>query len=263
LGKSAIISLFVVFFLLVNFVPALPRFQVLGIVIAIAVGKLDFFKRNIKAAFCASAFVFLFTIFPIMKMIAFTHRQPIGNDGIFSYLLSVDMDAYMQIASTYSYIAERPDDLRWGMNFLGALLFFVPRSLWPEKPIGSGEIVSSALGYHYNNVSCPLPAEAFIAFGWLGCIVIMSLFGLMIGRIETASNPKRDVKVSIRSALLYCLTAGFTVITLRGALNAVAPLFASAFAAYALITKYESLQIAKRLRRYSRLTLGRVEQSSK
>ena len=111
-------------------------------------------------------------------------------------------------------------------------LFFVPRALGPAKPTDSGELVSSALGYPYTNVSSPLPAEALLAFGIPGVLLTFLALGAMTARIEANAHARQ----TLHHLVLYSITMGFMTIILRGALNGVAPQFATAFLAYAAIT---------------------------
>ena len=108
----------------------------------------------------------LFTVFPVIKLIAAEGAtfdkliESIQRVSPSRYLLNVDFDGFMQITSTIQYLESEP--IRWGNNFLGVVLFFVPRGLWEGKPIDTGVIVSEGLGYWYNNVASPLPAEALM-----------------------------------------------------------------------------------------------------
>ena len=82
---------------------------------------------------------------------------------------AVDYDAYSMIARTFDYVAAYGTES--GYQFLGALLFFVPRALWISKPDGSGNLICAAQGQQQLNISCPLPAEGLLNFGVLGALV--------------------------------------------------------------------------------------------
>jgi len=60
----------------------------------------------------------------------------------------------------------------YGLQLLGPLLFWIPRSFWPEKPVGSGSMLIEAFGGFHENVSCPAPCEALLNFGWIGIPII-------------------------------------------------------------------------------------------
>ena len=50
-----------------------------------------------------------------------------------STFTSIDFDGFQQIVNTITYVHDY--GYKWGMNLLSALLFFVPRSVWPDKPV--------------------------------------------------------------------------------------------------------------------------------
>lgn len=167
------IFVFLPAFLVINYYAALPRFVLFGSLLALVVNFVDFTRPPMKILVTGGAIFTLFAVFPIIKLLGTgtaTLSELVAASGsvrIDRYFLNVDFDGYMQIVSTVAYIAEG-GELRWGNNFLGVALFFVPRALWAGKPIDSGEIVSTNLSYWYTNVSSPLPAESLISFNLFG-----------------------------------------------------------------------------------------------
>jgi len=227
-------------FFIINYPPALPRFSLMGSLIALSAVLVDYRRPRIKLAMAFVAAVMLFTVFPVLKFVArdiplSEFLSAIGSVNYQEFLLNVDVDGFMQIASTVKYLLEENAGLRWGYNFLGVLLFFVPRAIWPGKPIDTGELVSAELGYSYNNVCSPLPAEALIAFGPLGPVIIFLGLGYVVLRIEQAAFGPAQSALQLGYFFLYALLMGFIVIILRGALNGVVPHFASGFLALVIM----------------------------
>ncbi|MEL6596774.1 MAG: hypothetical protein AAFQ47_12610 [Pseudomonadota bacterium] len=219
-----------------NYPPALPRFALFGCAIALLSIRLNLFSPRLKLALALTAPPLLFLLFPAVKMLGHAERGVLEMAQIMAqtdptlYLLRVDFDGFKQIADTLVYLETAP--LRWGANYAGVLLFFVPRALWPAKPTDSGELVSATLGYPYTNVSSPLPAEALLAFGIPGVLLTFLALGAVTARIEGNAQARQ----TLHHLVLYSITMGFITIVLRGALNGVAPQFATAFLAYAAIT---------------------------
>jgi hypothetical protein len=219
-----------------NFPPSLPRFQLLGAVLALCALLLNLFRPFTKMAFTGIAVTFLFFLFPALKAIGSGGSVDVGaafGNDVAAYLVRVDFDAFKQVADTIIYLQSQP--IRMGENFLGVLLFWVPRSVWPDKPTHSGAVVTTALGYHYTNVSSPLPAEAILGFGPFGVAIVMGALGLLIARVEFRVRISVHLAEISTQPVLYALLIGFSTIILRGALNSVAPMFMSAFAAYLLL----------------------------
>lgn len=220
--------------LVVNFPPALPRFQLLGILLAISFLLFDFGRVSVKLIFTALSTFFLMYFFPAVKDLSggLSADRVFGRDPA-AYLTSVDFDSFKQIVDSVIYFSSAP--LRTGENFLGVALFWVPRALWPSKPIHTGAIVSEGLGYPYNNVSSPLPAEAFASWGLTGVVVILFLTGMLIGTLEGSHRLRSVASFSWARTLTYVMAAGYAVILFRGALNAVAPMIMPAFLIVAII----------------------------
>ena len=219
-----------------NYPPALPRFALFGCAIALLSIRLDLFSPRLKLVLALTAPPALFMLFPAVKMLGRDEMSVLQMARIMAqtdptlYLLRVDFDGFKQIADTLLYLETAPP--RWGANYAGVLFFFVPRALWPAKPGDSGELVSSTLGYAYTNVSSPLPAEALLAFGIPGVLLTFAALGIATARIEGRARMPQ----TLHHLVLYSITMGFIIIILRGALNGVAPQFATAFLAYAAIS---------------------------
>lgn len=230
-------------FLVINYPPSLPRFMLFGNLIAVSLAFIDFKRPLVKAGSAIGGGILLFTIFPVIKMLG---TRAASLSGILSaaekvhalnYLLRVDFDAYMQIVSTVTYLGNG-GGFRYGSNFLGVFLFFIPRAVWPGKPIDSGDIVSNALHYQYTNVSNPLPSEALIAFGAVGPILVFFLLGHILARIDFLTAKRALFQVQALHFFIYAIWAGFLVIILRGALNGVAPMFGTGFLAFFIMRMF-------------------------
>ncbi len=131
-----------------------------------------------------------------------------------------DFDAYMMFVATVSF-GQKPDSITWGRQLAGAALFFVPRSLWPDKAYGSGALVVQNTVLSYYNLSEPLPAEGYVNFGAAG----VALFAVAFGWILAALDKKywKDMALSFQArpnllAITYPLLVGLVMFIMRGAL---------------------------------------------
>lgn len=241
-GKSSlkrwnkfILLIFFIPFVCINYLPALPRFFLFGILISISTLFIDYFRPRNKVLISLTSVALLFFVFPVIKLIGSYGLQisdifqRIDLDLVSLYLLRVDFDAFMQIISTVKYYALDIGPIRYGENFLGVALFFIPAAIWAGKPIHSGELISTALGYNFTNVSNPLHAEALVGFGLLGPIIVFFLLGFYISKIEFYARSHLENPSKAYSFFIYAILAGFIVIIMRGALNAVATQFGTAF----------------------------------
>lgn len=78
-----------------------------------------------------------------------------------------------------------------GESYVGALLFFIPRSVWENKPRGGGAYAASIINYGfadrgYTSASYPIsaPAELFLNFWFFGVVIGGLLTGLLYAAIS-------------------------------------------------------------------------------
>lgn len=218
---------------LLNYPPALSRFQLLALLLTPAALVLPGFSSRLKLASVFGAAFFLLFLFPGLKELGTGSAPSVAawsRERILTYLTRVDFDVLKQTIDSVSYVDSQ--GIIWGSNFLGVLLFWIPRSLWPGKPMGTGSIIAQHHGYSYTNVSSPLPAEAYVGFGVVGLILVMLGIGICVSSLE--------YRVRLRpcpySSILYSLSVAFAIIIMRGSLNSVVPMFGFAFLGLALWT---------------------------
>lgn len=116
-----------------------------------------------------SAIIGLIFLFPL----ADAFRRPEVNlvrDGFFGeYKSNPDYDAFWQIANSYSFVLDGL--VHVGQQALGSLLFWVPRAVWPDKPVDTSILLANYRGYSFTNLSSPLWAE-FLVNGGIPLLVI-------------------------------------------------------------------------------------------
>jgi len=106
------------------------------------------------------------------------------DEGLLKVFHSLHYDAFSNILATVDYVQQ--NGLSWGYQLLGVFLFFIPRSIWILKPLGTGQMIGQYLmkTYHFNfdNLSNPLISEAYINFGFLGVILGAIVLAAIIKR---------------------------------------------------------------------------------
>lgn len=112
--------------------------------------------------------------------------------GIASAFNTLNYDAFANIMATFDYVKEY--GFSYGFQLLSAFLFFVPRSIWVDKPISTGQLVGEHLmddyGFSYSNLSNPIISEGYINFGFFG--VILMAIGLALAIIKLLTWLKSD-----------------------------------------------------------------------
>ncbi|AIO30896.1 putative membrane protein [Burkholderia cenocepacia] len=200
-----------------------PRFHFLGMLLGALLVLRPLRRRSTRIILWTTAPVFLYTLFPVVKNLG----EAMSQQGDFlpdigAYLIGgVDFDGLQQLAN----IARMTEGLgiSWGSNFLSAIFFWVPRSLWAGKATITGALAADYVGYEYSNLSAPLIGEALSGLGMLGVVVFFTALGWLAARYDARYNASLTQRRLGLDRLLVGTVAGFLFILLRGSLNAVFP----------------------------------------
>jgi len=205
-----------------------PRFWVGSILIA---GVLLFFYRWGRAAeplMLAGLVIAFIFVFPYSD--SFRHAidpsatlAHIENTTAFGELTGkADYDAFVQSAVAADYVDH--NDYLYGENLVGAALFPVPRSIWPDKPRSTGAIVGAYKNYSNLVVSMPLFGEFYMAGGYPMAFLGMLVVGWWLRSLEHYLTKDFDKKKlaweSGFAFAVYAVFAGQMFLLWRGTLIA-------------------------------------------
>lgn len=112
--------------------------------------------------------------------------------------LAGDYDAYTMFTLSIDYVKQ--NGITWMTQLIGAVFFWIPRSIWKTKPIGSGAYMATELNWSFTNVSCPLPGEALINMGIIGVVLFSAIIGKMMKRLDEQywdENESRSLTIEI------------------------------------------------------------------
>jgi oligosaccharide repeat unit polymerase len=115
------------------------------------------------------------------------------------------------IALSKIYAERRGND--YGEVYLNALVAFVPRAVWPEKPIQlSRRVREEFFGDTDGGVPPGLFGESVIAFDYFGLAMMALIFGLIVAKAENyaANAPNEDIG-RLRTGVLSTLI-GFILV---------------------------------------------------
>ena len=81
-----------------------------------------------------------------------------------------------------TFVINRFDRGQPGESLNNALVIFIPRFLWPEKPIYTpgGDLAFLVSGEEGNSISAGLFAEAYWCYGWWGIPLLMIPLGIIL-----------------------------------------------------------------------------------
>lgn len=127
-------------------------------------------------------YVLAFMSFPVFFALGvFLNPQRFKHEYFINEVLSsyneVHFDAWANYITGLEYIGH--EGLYYGKQLLSSLLFWIPRSIWHQKGVGTGQDLGDYLiNYHngwFNNISSPFPLEGYVDFGIIG-VVIYGIF---------------------------------------------------------------------------------------
>lgn len=173
---------------LVVFNPAsgsVARYLTLGTYLCVISILFDKSKNN--SFLMIGIFIGFAIIFPSLNFFKYHSFNEISNFKFESIdLTENDYDAYYMFLTTIKYTENT--GICFGGNIISAIFSIVPRSIWTGKFEPSGAIISFESGATFTNVSCPLFAEFYFAFGLVGLIVLTILFAMLIKKIDLIKN---------------------------------------------------------------------------
>lgn len=179
-------------------------------------------QRRFRAV-AGSALVGMLMVFPLLNV--FRGSTSIGGSGhALSALQSGDFDAFAQIVNTVDYVAH--EGLTGGRQLAGVFLFWVPRTVWPDKPFDTGILLANYKSYGFTNLSAPLWSEFYINFGIAGVVIGFFLVGMMARTLDR----KHHVQLLHHAApgIAGCIFPFYSLLLIRGSLLQAASLFAVA-----------------------------------
>jgi hypothetical protein len=156
----------------------------------------------------------LLFLFPIADL--FRRRDTVNairTGFLTEYEGNGDYDAFGQLSNALLMTETTP--LQPGRQLIGLLLFWVPRSIWPDKPNGTGVVLAEFRGYNFTNLSAPIWAEMLVNFGVLGVLVLSGLVAVGLGRLDRNYSATGAYGVG---AIAAAVLPFYLLILLRGSL---------------------------------------------
>ncbi|WP_129140515.1 hypothetical protein [Modicisalibacter coralii] len=97
----------------------------------------------------------------------------------YKFLLAGHFDAFQNFTRIIT-----DDFVSYGYQLLGVLFFYVPRSFWSSKPVGTGHALAEQENYNLANISATWYAEGWANFGFLGALLFSVLIGVVMAKLD-------------------------------------------------------------------------------
>ena len=212
IGVKHRLIIFMLFVCLLISVPptGVARLLAAAIYIPVVLFLLPFIKKrnNFVLFFCFGILV----VFPLLNVFRFYSEQlSFDISTCFSQFEDLHFDAYSMMMRVI-----KDDIVTYGNQLIGALLFWVPRSVWPSKPVGSGYFVAEQTNLSFNNISMPFWGEGYINFGFFGVALFTIVLAVFIARAESKFWNITVKQERNLDTILYYLLLGLLMFVLRG-----------------------------------------------
>ena len=227
--KIVLYLLFVFFFFSCP-VTGMARFSVAALYIPVCLCAIPWLRRRNNFAY---VFIFgLLIVFPMLNLF----RNYSGGDsfeqiGFFDQFSDMNFDAYSMFMRVL-----RDDIVTHGRQLLGVLLFFLPRSFWPDKPIGSGAYVAEVQNLSFSNLSMPFWGEGYINFGIYGIVLFMLILSFFTAKCDKIYWT-RIVYSNDYKQYQYMMLIGLLFFMMRGDLMSSYAYLCGFMAAYYVVTR--------------------------
>lgn len=172
--------------------------------------SIPFFRR--KNIYTFSFIIGLLIIFPAMTV--FRNYQNNFELSFFNpdIFMGEDFDSFYIFAQILKY-----EIITYGRQLLGVLLFWFPRSIWADKPVGSGQFLAEQSDYFFTNISCNFFGEGYINFGIIGIIVFAIILAYITSIIDKYYWTVNSGSTKMTHAtLLYIILTTVAFIFFRG-----------------------------------------------
>lgn len=137
------------------------------------------------------------------------------------------VDAFEMLVYGVDYVHQEGSAM--GKQLLGVILFWFPRTSWPEKPIATGELLGSSyinimIETANTNLSAPLVLEGYINFGIVGVFLFAIIAGIGTGLLDRAIVERKTNIQLNKQKVIYRIDAiaapllGLWIYLLRGSL---------------------------------------------
>jgi hypothetical protein len=204
------------------------RGAIIGVVITCCV-LYNYLKRDFKISFS-----FLMLMMIVGSIIALTTYLRAGHlDVGLQYLeiLNGNYGGVNQLAMMLKAVPEKLDFLM-GQSLINVLFMPIPRSLWPEKPVGLGHMIAQAIWPGAHGGPAPYAVtELFINFHIISVVIGMIFIGFC-GRViysYLVSNPRNPGVVLIYTTLLLSFGMGAISDFIISYLQVIIPIALSLF----------------------------------
>lgn len=207
---SALLLCMAIFF---SFPTSMARMQVGVLYIPLCLCLFKSYRKEFM--FPASIVFSLLFLFPLLDNFRhFSLEDEISLKLNFDFFLAGHFDSYQN----FIRVLEN-NNITYGWQLLGAILFFVPRSIWPEKPVSSGFILAEESNLNLSSIGVNYLGEGYINFGIIGVFLFVAIIAVVSAHIDRIYWKGKSQRPELKYIIyVYPFLLGSIFFILRGSL---------------------------------------------
>lgn len=189
---------------------AMARFSAAALYIPLMLIAVPIMRK--KNIFSLSVVGGLLLVFPFLNNFRYFSKDAdikIGMD--LKMFLAGDFDSFQNFT-----LIVFDNIITYGRQLVGVLLFWLPRSIWPNKPVGSGAFMAEQEHFFFQNVSCNYFAEGYINFGFLGILFFLLFLSYFTARWDKMYWQSEITTKNNYFHVIYMILIGMLFFILRG-----------------------------------------------
>lgn len=187
----------------------MPRFQVAALYIPVLLSFGLFRGKNVFSILIIVGLMIVFPFLDNFRYLDSTREITVGLN--YDMFKEAHFDSYLNFAAiVFNNI------ITYGRQLLGVLLFFIPRSIWPTKPVGSGAYFADISDFSFTNISANYFAEGYINFGFIGIFIFLILLAYLTAKLDKIYWTKMVFMRNTSFSVVYYVLLGMLFFVLRG-----------------------------------------------
>ena len=198
------------------------RYVALSSIVAIALCIIPLRTTKRCVSFIIVVTLGLLLVYPLAASFKSASAAEERNTGAEVYS-GVDFDGFQQSINTEYFIDIHGHSS--GRYSLAAVLFFIPREVWPTKALPSSLDVTESRNYHFRNLSMPLWMDLYLDFSLFGIVIGLGCLGFVARILDRAQSSAGGGQLAqLAAVVLAGVQSGFV----RGPLGAQFPFVGAA-----------------------------------
>ena len=209
LNNFILLLLLAIFSIFLNFPTSIDRSQAAILYIPLVIIFTRIWEKPFM--FQLSMLGGIFILFPFLDKFRKFNTETFNFRLSPDYLQTGHFDSYQNFVRVIEI-----EFISYGIQLLGTLFFFIPRSFWSEKAIGSGSALAIEMDYRFAGISMPFIGEGYVNFGIIGSCLFMFFLGILLSNLDRIAWKLKNLNQDCLFLYYYYFLFGMVFFSMRG-----------------------------------------------